>query len=60
MKPSSKAVLLVPAIFLPLMGLFPALTMDKLADLGQGFFTEESLAHAVHRSEEHTSELQSH
>ena len=48
MKPSSKAVLLVPAIFLPLMGLFPALTMDKLADLGQGFFTEESLAHAVH------------
>lgn len=47
MRLSSKAVLLFPAMLLPLMGLFPTLTMDRLADLGQGFFTGESLEHAV-------------
>lgn len=38
MQPLSKAVLLLPAVLLPVMGMLPALTMDKLADQGQWFF----------------------
>lgn len=38
MKPLSKAVLLLPAVFLPVMGMLPHWTMDRLADNGQWFF----------------------
>lgn len=47
MKGMSRAVLMFPALLLPLMGLFPALTMDRLADMGQWFFVKEGLSHAV-------------
>lgn len=47
MNASSKIVLLIPALLLPLMGLFPALTMDRLADMGQSFFVNEGLSHRV-------------
>lgn len=47
MNKSSRAVLLVPALLLPLMGLFPAFTMERLADMGQNFFRNEGLSHAV-------------
>lgn len=38
MRPASAAALVVPAILLPLFGILPHLTMDRLAELGQGFF----------------------
>ena len=38
MKLSSKIALCIPAVLLPVMGLFPALTMNRLADLGKWFF----------------------
>ncbi|SDG78734.1 complex I subunit 5 family protein [Marvinbryantia formatexigens] len=37
MKPVSAAALAVPAALFPLMGILPHQTMDKLADMGQGF-----------------------
>ncbi len=37
MSPLSAAVLTAASILFPVMGLFSGLTMDKLADLGQGF-----------------------
>lgn len=48
MKKSSAAVLLIPACMMPVLGALPNLTMDRLADLGQGFFLAEGPAHAVH------------
>lgn len=47
MRPASAAAILVPAALLPLFGLLPHATMDRLADLGQGFFLVEGHAHAV-------------
>jgi hydrogenase-4 component B len=41
------AVLAVSATVLPILGLFPYRTLDKLADMGQGFMYGESPAHAV-------------
>ena len=43
----SKFAIIGSAILLPILGFFPGLTMDKLADLGQGFMGGESPAHAV-------------
>ena len=37
MSPLSSAVLLAGGLLFPLMGIFPGMTMDGLADLGQGF-----------------------
>ncbi|MCH5344682.1 MAG: sodium:proton antiporter [Acetatifactor sp.] len=40
-------VLAVTATVLPVMGVFPYMTLDKLADMGQGFMFGESPHHAV-------------
>lgn len=37
MSPLSGGVMLAVSLLFPVMGLFPGMTMDKLADLGQGF-----------------------
>lgn len=42
------AVLAVTATILPVLGMLPNLTMDRLADMGQGFMFGESPHHAVH------------
>ena len=47
MRTASAAALTVPAVLLPLFGLTPHLTMDRLADLGQGFFTAGGHGHRV-------------
>lgn len=47
MRPASAAALVVPAVLLPLFGLTPHLTMDRLADLGQGFFMAGGHGHRV-------------
>lgn len=47
MRPSSKIALLTAAAVLPVLGMMPYLTMDRLADLGQGFFYGSGHAHAV-------------
>ncbi len=46
MNGTSRAVLTISAVLFPLMGILPHLTMDKMADLGQGFL---GLAHAEGR-----------
>ena len=38
----SGAVLLAASLLFPIMGMFPGVTMDKLADLGQGFMGVEA------------------
>lgn len=45
---SSALVLAFPAVLLPLMGFFPAMTMNRLAELGEGFFLSRGLEHAIH------------
>lgn len=49
MNGASTAVLTVSAVLFPIMGILPHLTMDKLADMGQGFMglahMEESVAY---------------
>lgn len=42
------AVLLITATVLPVLGMLPNLTLDRLADMGQGFMYGEAPAHAVH------------
>lgn len=42
------AVLAVTATILPILGVFPTRTLDKLADMGQGFMFGVSPHHAVH------------
>lgn len=37
MSPLSGGVLLAASLLFPIMGMFPGMTMDKLADLGEGF-----------------------
>ena len=44
----SRFAIVGTAVILPILGLFPGLTMDKLADLGQGFMYGEAPAHVVH------------
>lgn len=47
MNRKSKAVLGSCAVLFPLMGILPHLTMDRLADMGQGFMGLEIAPHAV-------------
>ena len=47
MNPASTFALLGSAVLIPLMGLFPYLTMDRLANLGQGFMGIAHSGHAV-------------
>lgn len=46
--PASVLALLVPALLLAVMGLFPYGVMNPAADLAQGFLHGETPAHAVH------------
>ncbi len=48
MKPINAAVLTISAVIFPVLGLLPSLTMDKIADLGQGFMGVTHAGHAVH------------
>lgn len=48
MNQESIFALLVPAVLLVLMGFLPYLTMNRIADLAQGFLHGEMPAHAVH------------
>ncbi|MBS6196538.1 MAG: NADH dehydrogenase [Clostridiales bacterium] len=48
MKKSSAFVLLIPAVLVLILGLTPSITMDGIADLGQGFFLAEGMEHPVH------------
>ncbi len=47
MRPLSRNVLVGTAVLLPLFGMVPHGLMDRLADLGQGFFGAESWGHPV-------------
>ena len=47
MNPVSRAVLCVPAAVIPVMGMLPRFTMDRLADMGQGFFMGDMPEHSV-------------
>ncbi|MDO5417026.1 MAG: complex I subunit 5 family protein [Lachnospiraceae bacterium] len=47
MKKSSAAVLLIPALLILIGGAAPSVVMDRLADLGQGFFLAEGMEHPV-------------
>ncbi len=48
MNRESTAALVIPTIMLLLMGFFPYQTMNRLADLSEGFLHGEAPAHAVH------------
>lgn len=48
MNPVSTTVLTLSAVILPILGFFPTLTMNRLADLGQGFMGGHSPEHPVH------------
>ncbi|HBN57069.1 MAG TPA: sodium:proton antiporter [Lachnospiraceae bacterium] len=48
MNPESIFAILVPTVILVCMGFFPYLTMNRAADLAQGFLHGEAPAHAVH------------
>ena len=47
-KPVSAVALTTAAILIPIMGMLPGLTMDRLADMAQGFLGVHHEAHAVH------------
>ena len=47
-RPVSAAALTAAALLIPVMGLLPGLTMDRLADLAQGFLGVHHQGHAVH------------
>jgi len=47
-KTVSAAALTAVACLIPVLGMLPALTMDRLADLGQGFLGVHHAGHAVH------------
>ena len=47
-KPISAAALTTAAVLIPVMGMFPGLTMDRLADLAQGFLGVHHEGHAIH------------
>lgn len=48
MNQKSRIALLGSAIILPILGMLPTLTMDKIADATQGFLHAHSPEHAVH------------
>lgn len=48
MKGASGFVLAIPAGLILILGMLPDLTMNRLADLGQGFFLAGGMEHAVH------------
>lgn len=48
MKKPTGIVLIFAAAILPLLGMMPNVTMDRLADLGQGFFHGSHHGHEVH------------
>lgn len=48
MNAESIFALLVPTLVLVILGFFPYLTMNRMADLAQGFLHGEAPAHAVH------------
>lgn len=47
MRPASRNVLVGTAVLIPLLGVFPHGIMDRLADLGEGFFDQTGGAHPV-------------
>ena len=47
-KPVSAAALTAAACLIPVMGMLPGLTMDRLADMAQGFLGAHHGGHAVH------------
>ena len=47
-KPVSAVALTAAAVLIPVMGLLPGLTMDRMADMAQGFMGVHHTAHAVH------------
>lgn len=47
MKPFSRYPLLGVSLILPILGMLPHLTMDRMADMGQGFFYRNGPSHAV-------------
>ncbi len=47
MNPASTVALVVPAALFPLFGLLPHFTMDKIADMGQGFLGLAEETHSV-------------
>ena len=47
-KPISAAALTAAAALIPLFGMLPGLTMDRLADMAQGFLGVHHAGHAVH------------
>lgn len=48
MNQASRFALIVSAAILPILGMLPGITMDKLADMGQSFFMGDALEHTVH------------
>ena len=48
MTPLSRFVLVSSAALLPVLGMAPGLTMDRIADLGQTFFDGSPLEHQIH------------
>ena len=48
MSPLSKAVIGLAAVVMPILGMFPGMTMDKLADAGMHFLRSGHLHHQVH------------
>lgn len=47
MKPLSRTVLTAAAAILPVLGMLPRITMDRIADLGQSFFQGTGHAHVI-------------
>lgn len=48
MTPLSRFVLVGAAVILPVLGMIPGITMDRIADLGQSFFHGSELGHSIH------------
>ena len=48
MNPVSATALTLSALYMPIAGMIPGLTADKIADLGEGFMNTEILAKRVH------------
>ena len=48
MNPASTIALAVSAILIPIFGILPGMTMNKLADMGQGFMGLSHTGHEVH------------
>ena len=52
MSPASTFALVVSAVLIPLFGMFPGLTMNRLADMSQGFMGLAHVGHEVHYQNE--------